>query len=81
VTLERAQASFDNISRSFSAPNVIEVILYRKQRKGDGMVSLMIGWFASNGYEADITVPRRDYPGLVIIEEWSTKKSPFAGAK
>lgn len=44
-------------------------------------VSLMIGWFATNGYKADIAARRRDHPGLMTVEEWLAKKSPFAGAK
>jgi len=44
-------------------------------------VGLMIGWFASNGYRADIAARRRDHPGLMTMEEWLVKRSPFVGAK
>jgi len=41
-------------------------------------VRLMIGWFASSGYKADIAARRRDHPGLLTMEEWLPKKSGFA---
>ncbi|KAK4443474.1 putative negative transcriptional regulator [Podospora aff. communis PSN243] len=38
-------------------------------------VRLMIGWFASSGYKADIAARRRDHPGLLTMEEWLPKSS------
>ncbi|RYP89356.1 hypothetical protein DL769_000111 [Monosporascus sp. CRB-8-3] len=38
---------------------------------------LMIGWFASNGYKADINSRRREHPGLLTMEEWLRKESSF----
>ncbi|KAK0617634.1 hypothetical protein B0T14DRAFT_273794 [Immersiella caudata] len=41
-------------------------------------VRLMIEWFASSGYKADIAARRRDHPGLLTMEEWLPTKSGFA---
>ncbi|KAK3693152.1 hypothetical protein B0T22DRAFT_373007 [Podospora appendiculata] len=41
-------------------------------------MGLMIGWFASDGYKADIEARRKDYPGLLTFEQWLAQKSPFA---
>ncbi|KAK3361465.1 hypothetical protein B0T24DRAFT_109327 [Lasiosphaeria ovina] len=38
----------------------------------------MIAWFASNGYGADIAARRKDYPGLLTMEQWLKEKSGFA---
>ena len=40
-------------------------------------VGLMVGWFASHGYKADIAARRRDHPGMLTFEEWLPKKSGF----
>jgi uncharacterized protein YbjT (DUF2867 family) len=44
-------------------------------------VWLMLRWFASYGYKADIEELRREYPGLLTMEEWLAKRSPFAASK
>ncbi|OTA94704.1 hypothetical protein M434DRAFT_20726 [Hypoxylon sp. CO27-5] len=40
-------------------------------------VSLMIGWFASDGYKADVVARRKDHPELLTMEEWLVKESSF----
>lgn len=40
-------------------------------------LKLMIGWFSSDGYKADIGACRRDHPGLLTMEEWLRKESLF----
>ncbi|KAK1828028.1 NAD(P)-binding protein [Podospora conica] len=30
----------------------------------------MIGWFASEGYKADVMARRKDHPGLLTMEQW-----------
>ncbi|KAK1759794.1 NAD(P)-binding protein [Echria macrotheca] len=40
-------------------------------------VRLMIGWFATDGYKADIAARRAEHPGLMNMEEWLVKKSKF----
>ncbi|KAI1799149.1 NAD(P)-binding protein [Daldinia bambusicola] len=40
-------------------------------------MGLMIGWFASDGYKADVTARRKDRPELLTMEEWLVKESPF----
>ncbi|KAK0744440.1 hypothetical protein B0T21DRAFT_407544 [Apiosordaria backusii] len=41
----------------------------------------MIAWFASDGYAADIEARRRDYPGLMTMEQWLQTKSGWAQRK
>ncbi|RYP26857.1 hypothetical protein DL767_007899 [Monosporascus sp. MG133] len=38
---------------------------------------LMIAWFASDGYKADIKSRRREHPELLTMEEWLRKESLF----
>ncbi|KAI0912946.1 hypothetical protein F4823DRAFT_632492 [Ustulina deusta] len=38
---------------------------------------VMISWFASDGYRADIEARRTDYPGLLTFREWLDQESPF----
>ncbi|KAK8138234.1 hypothetical protein PG984_001614 [Apiospora sp. TS-2023a] len=38
---------------------------------------LMIGWFATDGYRADIKELRNEYPDLMTMEQWLTQKSAF----
>ncbi|KAI1809554.1 NAD(P)-binding protein [Poronia punctata] len=38
---------------------------------------LMIGWFASDGYRADIQACRDEYPQMSTMERWLVKDSPF----
>ncbi|KAI1477275.1 NAD(P)-binding protein [Daldinia eschscholtzii] len=40
-------------------------------------MGLMIGWFASDGYKADVTARRKDHPKMLTMEEWLVKESPF----
>ncbi|KAH7063560.1 hypothetical protein B0J12DRAFT_172547 [Macrophomina phaseolina] len=40
-------------------------------------VNLMIGWFASDGYRADIGKCRQAHPKLLDLETWLVKKSLF----
>jgi hypothetical protein len=40
----------------------------------------MLGWFASHGYEVNINELRKEYPGLLTMEEWLAKKSRFKAA-
>ncbi|KAI0834521.1 NAD(P)-binding protein [Hypoxylon sp. FL0890] len=40
-------------------------------------VSLMIGWFASDGYKANIAARRKDHPELLTMERWLVKESLF----
>ncbi|KAI1758655.1 NAD(P)-binding protein [Hypoxylon sp. FL1150] len=40
-------------------------------------VSLMIRWFASDGYKADVGARRRDHPEMLTMEQWLVKESPF----
>jgi uncharacterized protein YbjT (DUF2867 family) len=40
-------------------------------------LGLMIGWFASHGYKADINKRRLDHPGLMTLEHWLEDKSLF----
>jgi uncharacterized protein YbjT (DUF2867 family) len=37
----------------------------------------MLGWFASHGYGVNIDELRKEYPGLLTMEEWLAKKSRF----
>ncbi|RYP61687.1 hypothetical protein DL771_010038 [Monosporascus sp. 5C6A] len=38
---------------------------------------LMIGWFASDGYKADVKSRRREHPELLTMEKWLGKESSF----
>ncbi|KAI1338229.1 NAD(P)-binding protein [Xylariaceae sp. FL0016] len=38
---------------------------------------LMIGWFASDGYQADIPARRRDHPEMLNMETWLKRESHF----
>lgn len=40
-------------------------------------LGLMIGWFASDGYRADVDERRLDHPGLMTLEHWLEDKSLF----
>ncbi|KAI0378648.1 hypothetical protein F5Y04DRAFT_261268 [Hypomontagnella monticulosa] len=40
-------------------------------------MGLMIGWFASDGYKADISARRKDHPEMLTMEQWLIKESPF----
>ncbi|KAI2613222.1 NAD(P)-binding protein [Hypoxylon fragiforme] len=40
-------------------------------------ISLMIGWFASDGYKADVKARRKDYPEMLTFEKWLVKESSF----
>ncbi|KAI8960411.1 NAD(P)-binding protein [Daldinia sp. FL1419] len=44
-------------------------------------MGLMIGWFATDGYRADVTARRRDHPQMLTMEEWLVKESPFETAR
>lgn len=41
-------------------------------------VGLMIGWFASEGYKADIEARRKEHPGMLTMEQWLLTKSQFS---
>ncbi|KAI1105683.1 NAD(P)-binding protein [Jackrogersella minutella] len=40
-------------------------------------LSLMIGWFASDGYKADVVARHKDHPQMLTMEKWLVKDSPF----
>ncbi|KAI2602564.1 NAD(P)-binding protein [Hypoxylon sp. NC1633] len=40
-------------------------------------VSLMIRWFASDGYKADLKACRKDHPEILTVEKWLAKESSF----
>ncbi|GAW22742.1 hypothetical protein ANO14919_122850 [Xylariales sp. No.14919] len=42
---------------------------------------VMISWFASDGYRADIQACRADHPGLLTFVEWLDQESPFENAE
>ncbi|RWA06241.1 hypothetical protein EKO27_g8855 [Xylaria grammica] len=42
---------------------------------------VMISWFASDGYRADIQARRADHPGLLTFVEWLDQESPFENAE
>ncbi|KAK3315904.1 hypothetical protein B0H66DRAFT_518523 [Apodospora peruviana] len=85
VGLAGDELTFDELSRAFTrvtghpAPvsyGILGIVLtYLVKEMG-----LMIGWFASDGYGADIAACRREYPELLNMEQWLAKKSPFATA-
>jgi uncharacterized protein YbjT (DUF2867 family) len=41
----------------------------------------MLEWFASQGYGVNIEELRKEYPGLLTMEEWLAKKSRFTGSQ
>lgn len=42
-------------------------------------MGLMIGWFGTEGYKADVDARRREHPGLMTMEMWlAGEDSPFA---
>lgn len=43
-------------------------------------MGLMIGWFASDGYKADIEARRTDHPGMMTMEQWLAKRSGWAAS-
>ncbi|KAK3349131.1 hypothetical protein B0T25DRAFT_235981 [Lasiosphaeria hispida] len=79
LTMERLSAAF---ARATGSPAPIaywflgSALTYAVKEMG-----LMIGWFATDGYKADIAARRRDYSGLLTMEEWLAKRSSFATAK
>ncbi|KAI3320404.1 NAD(P)-binding protein [Xylariaceae sp. AK1471] len=40
-------------------------------------LALMIGWFVSDGYRADVKACRSEYPEMLTMEKWLIKQSPF----
>jgi uncharacterized protein YbjT (DUF2867 family) len=40
-------------------------------------LALMIGWFASDGYRADIKACRAEHPEMLTMEKWLVKESLF----
>lgn len=42
-----------------------------------GELGLMINWFGSDGYKADIPALKKMHPGLMNMETWIEKESPF----
>ncbi|KAI0156726.1 NAD(P)-binding protein [Hypoxylon sp. FL1284] len=44
-------------------------------------VSLMIRWFASDGYKADVRARRKEHPEMLTLEEWLVKKSTFESTR
>ncbi|KAI0480952.1 NAD(P)-binding protein [Xylariaceae sp. FL0804] len=40
-------------------------------------VRLMLGWFASDGYAADIEARRAEHPEMLTMEKWLVEQSPF----
>lgn len=42
-----------------------------------GELGLMINWFGSEGYKANIPELKKLYPGLMNMETWIEKESPF----
>ncbi|KAI1331396.1 hypothetical protein F5Y16DRAFT_359840 [Xylariaceae sp. FL0255] len=39
---------------------------------------VMLEWFVSDGYKADIPARRREHPGLLTMEQWLIRESGFA---
>jgi hypothetical protein len=37
-------------------------------------MGVMIRWFASDGYKADINARRKEHPGLMTLEQWLRQK-------
>ncbi|KAI0512734.1 hypothetical protein F5B22DRAFT_637551 [Xylaria bambusicola] len=44
-------------------------------------VRTMIGWFASDGYKADVEARRADYPDILTFKEWLDLDSTFETAE
>ncbi|KAK4182327.1 putative negative transcriptional regulator [Podospora australis] len=44
-------------------------------------MGLMIGWFASDGYKADIQARRKEVPSMLTMEQWLATRSGFAKNK
>ncbi|KAI1359714.1 hypothetical protein F5Y08DRAFT_349410 [Xylaria arbuscula] len=44
-------------------------------------VRLMIGWFVSDGYSADVEARRDDYPDMMTFREWLEEDSSFETAE
>ena len=42
---------------------------------------LMLGWFASEGYKADVKARREDHPGMLSVEEWLKQSGIITGGK
>ncbi|KAI1073563.1 NAD(P)-binding protein [Whalleya microplaca] len=40
-------------------------------------MALMLEWFASDGYRADIKARRKDHPDMLTMEKWLVKEGPF----
>ncbi|KAI1456667.1 NAD(P)-binding protein [Annulohypoxylon moriforme] len=40
-------------------------------------LSLMISWFASDGYKADVAARRKDHPEMLTMEKWLVTESQF----
>ncbi|KAI0880749.1 NAD(P)-binding protein [Annulohypoxylon maeteangense] len=40
-------------------------------------LALMIGWFASDGYKADVAARRKEHPEMLTMEKWLVKESQF----
>ncbi|KAI2470481.1 NAD(P)-binding protein [Annulohypoxylon bovei var. microspora] len=40
-------------------------------------LSLMVGWFATDGYKADVAARRKDHPDMLTVEKWLIKESQF----
>ncbi|KAK3380968.1 hypothetical protein B0H63DRAFT_395776 [Podospora didyma] len=83
VGLAGDELTMEQLSRSFAratghpvpmAYSFLGTILTYAVRE----MGLMIGWFASDGYKADIEARRRDYPGMLTMEQWLAQKSGFA---
>ncbi len=83
VGLAGDELTFDELSRAFQKttghpvpeahPVFGSILTYMVTE-----LRLMIGWFASHGYNADIQARRIDHPGLLTMEEWLKKESLFA---
>ncbi|KAI0892789.1 NAD(P)-binding protein [Annulohypoxylon nitens] len=82
VGLAGDQLSFDELSASFSratgSPVPVtywffgSVLTYLATE-----LSIMIRWFASDGYKADVAARRKDHPDILTIEKWLVKESKF----
>jgi uncharacterized protein YbjT (DUF2867 family) len=44
-------------------------------------ISLMLGWFATGGYKADVAARRKDHDGMLTMEQWLLKESKFVERK
>ncbi|KAK0615323.1 hypothetical protein B0T17DRAFT_541617 [Bombardia bombarda] len=79
LTLEQLSGSFARAT-GHPAPGTFGVLgsalTYAVKEMGT-----MIGWFASDGYKADIEARRKEHPGLLSMEQWLVQKSPFVERK